>query len=903
MIKFKLKRKISNVSINMASVWKRLQRVNKRATKFQFTLSYHQIICETTSKWTPNKLVVVLSRRSRRFVSEALPWEPTMRDPLRGVVIWPVPENKQLSVTLFKDPRSNEHEDKEWTFAIEDVSNLGKHRQIAVAVLNMKKYASVDSTQSQITLVFKPTSKKITSASLEMTITSVFLREGKATDEDMMSMASLLSTNNSDIAPLEDFDEEDIEDSSFKQNMNDVSFMTNKIELLTNSLSDPEIINNSVGDDSSRPEDLSENTKHFNLSINDNSNSENSSTCNNLPYINNSGSGESMKNTRPSLKPLNLKDVHTDSSSKGIETTTPGQDLLEWCKDITKGYPGVKVTNLTTSWRNGLAFCAIIHYFRPDILEFDALKPHDIRGNCKAAFDAGEQLGISRVIEPSDMGVLTIPDKLAVMTYLYQLRAHFTGHELEVQQIGKTADESSYMIGRFNNPDRDISFKLFEKEIFRTNDSNDTDQNSFGDNKNKKDNIVDDLNNGYSSITSTKDNITDKILNGSKSIFDKVLSPSKEKSPFPKVKSSKSSQITKRQLTDPLTSDDDTLSLVSSERSKKLTRSLSTIESLKSSNSGDKTSEPKSLQETYKNHVSSKQKITTNRHIELRERARQLVEQARREAARRSVPQIPSQNEEERQQQLRDRAKKLIAEARKNINVSTSSSPITSLNNGSARSSVSPVSDRSQTSLFNLDKSYESSKNSSNLALDSSSPQKLQSFTSLLDAKSVSKESFKNEINYIQNEMESLEREQKQIDCQADELEVELRRVMNTGNDREREEFLMTEWFTLVNKKNALLRRQMQLNILEKEDDLERRYQLLIGELRSIIAIEDWQKTEEQRRRENLLLAELVTIVNKRDELVHHLDSQERAIEEDDKIVRDLNRSGLIHQNKNCVIQ
>lgn len=73
---------------------------------------------------TPNNLVVVLSRRSRRFVSEALPWEPTMRDPLRGVVIWPVPENKQLSVTLFKDPRSNEHEDKEWTFAIEDVSKM-----------------------------------------------------------------------------------------------------------------------------------------------------------------------------------------------------------------------------------------------------------------------------------------------------------------------------------------------------------------------------------------------------------------------------------------------------------------------------------------------------------------------------------------------------------------------------------------------------------------------------------------------------------------------------------------------------------------------------------------------------------------------------------------------------------
>lgn len=60
--------------------------------------------------------------------------------------------------------------------------------------------------------------------------------------------------------------------------------------------------------------------------------------------------------------------VNIESSSKCTETTTPGQDLLEWCKDITKGYPGVKVTNLTTSWRNGLAFCAIIHHFRPDLL-------------------------------------------------------------------------------------------------------------------------------------------------------------------------------------------------------------------------------------------------------------------------------------------------------------------------------------------------------------------------------------------------------------------------------------------------------------------------------------------------------------------------------------------------------
>ena len=43
-------------------------------------------------------------------------------------------------------------------------------------------------------------------------------------------------------------------------------------------------------------------------------------------------------------------------------------DLLDWCKEVTKGYKGVKVTNLTTSWRNGMAFCAVIHHFKPDLM-------------------------------------------------------------------------------------------------------------------------------------------------------------------------------------------------------------------------------------------------------------------------------------------------------------------------------------------------------------------------------------------------------------------------------------------------------------------------------------------------------------------------------------------------------
>lgn len=63
----------------------------------------------------------------------------------------------------------------------------------------------------------------------------------------------------------------------------------------------------------------------------------------------------------------------------------------------------------------------------------------------------------------------------------------------------------------------------------------------------------------------------------------------------------------------------------------------------------------------------------------------------------------------------------------------------------------------------------------------------------------------------------------------------------------------------------------------EQESDLERKYDLLNLELRAAMSIEDWRKTEDQREREKLLLAELVSIVDKRNELVLNLHSQEQA--------------------------
>lgn len=58
------------------------------------------------------------------MASTPQPWEPDMMNPLVGRISWPVPDNHTISVTLFKDPRTFELEDKDWTFLIEDVSKF-----------------------------------------------------------------------------------------------------------------------------------------------------------------------------------------------------------------------------------------------------------------------------------------------------------------------------------------------------------------------------------------------------------------------------------------------------------------------------------------------------------------------------------------------------------------------------------------------------------------------------------------------------------------------------------------------------------------------------------------------------------------------------------------------------------
>ena len=104
------------------------------------------------------------------------------------------------------------------------------------------------------------------------------------------------------------------------------------------------------------------------------------------------------------------------------------EGLYVWCRRITGGYRGVQVTNMTEAWRSGLAFCAIIHRFRPDLIDYDSLTESDCVANCSLAFRVAErELGIPALLDPRDMKDCPVIDKLSVLTYLAQFYHKFSG--------------------------------------------------------------------------------------------------------------------------------------------------------------------------------------------------------------------------------------------------------------------------------------------------------------------------------------------------------------------------------------------------------------------------------------------------------------------------------------------
>ncbi|CAH8437811.1 unnamed protein product [Schistosoma turkestanicum] len=761
------------------SVWRRLQRVGKKAAKFQITASLHELNIECSRQYSPGSLVVVWSRRSRRYSSKSFEPVKSSDNSNSFKYVWSMPENVEFVTTLYRNEKAIQFEEKEWICQIEDVGSKSaglfsgstpstRRRVLAARQIDLAEFTSDLPVQTNLKVVMRLASKKLISATVLLTLNSVIVKAGEATDEDMISVASLMSLSRTgsfnvgsgvtinDLGGVAAFsptiprlaDKDDLNSHSFSNSSfhTDLSELTAKLQALERRQIDsfvesPIKANGNVSDHTS---ELDNSKTSLNRSQNQDS----------LPPA----CGDVL--AKP-LIPSSGKTLPQSSEFKPISTQSQS-DLLLWCQSVTKSYENVQIIDLTSSFQNGLAFCAILHYFFPDRIDYDSLSSEDPLQNCRLAFDVASKLGVPRVLDPSEVvSKSRSPDLLSMMTYLHQIRTLCCEQTKKNGENSACTNENSPLNG------------MIEQCFIKTNSSSET-------------------NHSLQKI----ENVTDENSNNAE---NNLTSPDKaSRSP-------------------------------------------------------------------------SKKKIPLTNYEHMLAKARSLLQQSRQNYL------APTS---------RPSALPPLAHPRKPYPRSGSLTGIHSVNENFNRN---PTTDES---LMN---------NRSEGKTDQLIEAKLYTSSSVND----SSNALPSASNYISNEQAELEEAQRELDKEAAALEPQLRQQMAYRPGTALEEQLLRRWFILVNKKNALIHRGFQLSIMEKEDDLKKKMKMLQDELRSVLAVEDYLKTDNDRRREDLLLQDLVRLVNERDDIIQELDLHEKALAEELELEQNASFQsyGRRRIDKSCVLQ
>ncbi|CAD5225289.1 unnamed protein product [Bursaphelenchus okinawaensis] len=386
----------------MSLVWRRLSRVNKRAAKFKFVLTPKELVFDCAPKWRPETVVVSLMHRRRKYFTKQRKVEWSFDNPNRAIIIWPEGNTDLVNMvtTLFRDQDKDQYDDKEWTLVVEEVDPKGKKRPLAAIPINVRLFITdLPGIKMEAKFKLRPLRKEIKQCTVQIDLQSALLREGTIREDDLQSLAS-----NASLADQQLVSSRDLEKNYLQNDEKSISPIREKAE----AHEDVTEIITKISDDIQKWANYT-----------------------NAEELPDKQVQKPSQNVTPVPKPESpvkneVPETPKQPAKQNVPLKVAGEPLLDWCQRVTKGYKNVLVKDFTKSFKTGLAFCALIHQYRPDLiglydnLEFSETN-QSYKRNCRRAFDAAKELGMTRDIDESD--VVTLPDRNQIQNYLIQLRS------------------------------------------------------------------------------------------------------------------------------------------------------------------------------------------------------------------------------------------------------------------------------------------------------------------------------------------------------------------------------------------------------------------------------------------------------------------------------------------------
>ncbi|KAM6048455.1 cytospin-B isoform 2-T3 [Theristicus caerulescens] len=139
-------------------------------------------------------------------------------------------------------------------------------------------------------------------------------------------------------------------------------------------------------------------------------------------------SSRMLTSTPSSLKPQSKLSVERKDPLAALAREYGGSKrnaLLKWCQKKTEGYENIDITNFSSSWSDGLAFCALLHTYLPAHIPYQELNSQDKKRNLLLAFQAAESVGIKPSLELSEMMYTDRPNWQSVIQYVAQIYKYF----------------------------------------------------------------------------------------------------------------------------------------------------------------------------------------------------------------------------------------------------------------------------------------------------------------------------------------------------------------------------------------------------------------------------------------------------------------------------------------------